>query len=336
MCKECVWILFETIKFQLIERCPQLEVLKIAGIPNWTDAAFSKILTGLAEYDDFKLRNLQTLKLRQTSLSDSSVHSFVSFCPNLRRLDLSFTPIRRPLLASLNMPLLVKLSLTSTQVASADLLTIISLLPRLKTLSLGALGGGQGSSSAIGNSSAMTMNDQTLSALTDILQTFEQLETISMVGNTKLGLVDTRGRGAIFNFIRQVGRKCKNLNFGGIPHLHSSDLAGLQLNEVEQGHSMLETLVLRNTGIDDEAVPWISSCPLLGTLDVSGTKMTSELHWVNVLEEPSRRFLFTGTGLFHIIDACPKLERLDVTACRGVRVGDRRRFFEVWEKERYA
>jgi hypothetical protein len=55
----------------------------------------------------------------------------------------------------------------------------------------------------------MTMNDQTLSALTDILKGFEQLENVNLVGNTKLGLVGTRGHGAISDFIRQVGRKCK-------------------------------------------------------------------------------------------------------------------------------
>lgn len=45
--------------------------------------------------------------------------------------------------------------------------------------------------------------------------------------------------------------------------------------------------------------------------------------------QKNKLLVFTGAGLFPIIDACPKLERLDVTACRGVRVGDRRRFFEV-------
>ena len=34
-------------------------------------------------------------------------------------------------------------------------------------------------------------------------------------------------------------------------------------------------------------------------------------------------------GLFSILEACSKLERLDLTSCRGIRVVDRRRFFEV-------
>ena len=37
----------------------------------------------------------------------------------------------------------------------------------------------------------------------------------------------------------------------------------------------------------------------------------------------------TADGLFTIVDACPKLHALNLTGCRGVKVGDRRRFFEV-------
>jgi hypothetical protein len=150
------------------------------------------------------------VKLRQNSLSDVSLASFISLCPDLKRLDISFTSIRRPLplLKGDIIRTLEKLSLTSTGVASADILAIVSLLPQLKTLSLGALGGGQGSTVAIGNTSAMTMNDDTLDALTDILAGFQHLENVNLVGNTKLGL--NRGAGqAISKFIRRVGRRCK-------------------------------------------------------------------------------------------------------------------------------
>ena len=37
----------------------------------------------------------------------------------------------------------------------------------------------------------------------------------------------------------------------------------------------------------------------------------------------------TEVGLFHVLDACPHLQKLDLTSCRGVKVGERRRFFEV-------
>jgi hypothetical protein len=36
-----------------------------------------------------------------------------------------------------------------------------------------------------------------------------------------------------------------------------------------------------------------------------------------------------GGGLFQLVDACPRLEQLDLSGCRGVNVIDRRRFFEV-------
>jgi hypothetical protein len=36
-----------------------------------------------------------------------------------------------------------------------------------------------------------------------------------------------------------------------------------------------------------------------------------------------------GDGLFLVLDGCPKLATLGLRSCRGVRVGDRRRFFEV-------
>lgn len=155
--------------------------------------------------------SLRTLKLRQLSLSDSSVCALLLLSPNLKRLDLAFTAVRRPgyLLATPSLPL-EKLSLTSTAVWGVDLLTIITISPSLKILALGALGGSQGTSAAIGNSSAMTMTDEVLRALTEILEKLANLEDISLVGNTKLGSV-SKGNGALFDFISKVGRKCKVL-----------------------------------------------------------------------------------------------------------------------------
>jgi hypothetical protein len=45
-----------------------------------------------------------------------------------------------------------------------------------------------------------------------------------------------------------------------------------------------------------------------------------------VLTSPN---LLTGDGLFLVLDGCPRLATLGLRSCRGVRVGDRRRFFEV-------
>jgi len=300
----------------LVVACPHLEVLKLAGISNWTDTTFVKFLSGIAQHKDFKLHNLRSLKLRQISLSDSSLHSLISLCPAVQRLDLSFTLVLRPLLL-FHLPHLVslqKLSLTSTRISSADMLAAVSELPRLETLSLGALGERQGSSATLGNASALTMNNDTLRRLTDILENYQHLKNVSLVGNAKLGLTE-RTDGAISDFISRVGRKCKSLNLAGIPSLCSAALAGLVPDTVEQGPPLLYSLILNHTNVDDDAAPFISCCTSLATLGVSSTK-------------------FTNAGLFPIIDACTNLGKLDLTSCRGVKVVDRRRFFELWGNER--
>ncbi|KAH7924873.1 RNI-like protein [Leucogyrophana mollusca] len=297
----------------LITACPQLHVLKLAGISSWTDAGFSKLLSAIGP--DVKLEHLHTLKLRQTGLSETSIYPLLLRCPNVRRLDISFTFVHRPPPFVTIPPMnLEKLSLTSTMISSVDIIALMQHLPNLKTLALGALGGGQGSSVSVGNTSAMTMSDQTLRALTDVLVNYEHLENVNLVGNTKLGLT-SRGNGALSDFILRVGRKCRRLNLGGIQFLRSSDLAGLLSDSGQQASPRLEELILNNTSVDDEATPYLSCCHSLVTLELAGTKITN-------------------AGLFPIIDACPRLEKLDLTSCRGVGVVDRRRFFEVWEQER--
>lgn len=147
------------------------------------------------------------MNVRQTFLSDHSLAPFLSICPNLERLDISFTLIQHPA-KYLHDKDLEKLALTSTKVSSSELLAAVSNLPNLRTLNVGALGGGQGSSATILNTSAMTMTDQTLRALTDVLKKRTKLERVNLVGNTKLGMTGRRDN-AIADFIRQVGRNCK-------------------------------------------------------------------------------------------------------------------------------
>ncbi|KAG6369875.1 hypothetical protein JVT61DRAFT_13339 [Boletus reticuloceps] len=193
----------------LLTSCTNLEVLKVAGIQNWTDATFAKLLAGLAP--DMTLPHMKTLKFRQLGLSDTSMHTFIALCPNLTRLDVSFTRLHRPPL-SIVAPAyaLEKMSLTSTVLSSTDVVSLISTLPNLQTLYLGALGSGQCSSSSIGNISAMTMTDDTLTWLTEALENFEHLEKLSLVGNTKLGLTSRHEEhGPLANLILRVGRKCK-------------------------------------------------------------------------------------------------------------------------------
>jgi len=286
----------------------------VAGIPNWTDASFAKLLAGLARESDLVLRNMKNIKFRQLGISETSIYPFIFRCPNLKRLDVSFTHVHRPPSSTtVFVPFLEKLSLTSTMLSGTDVVSLIAALPKLQTLYLGALGGGQGSSASLGNISAMTMTDEILKALTDAIANFDRIEKISLVGNAKLGLT-SRGDGPLSDFIDRVGRKCKHLNLSGIPHLRSQDLSGLMSETVNEGPPRLEELVLNHTGIDDKAAPFLSCCSSLVALEVAGTKLTS-------------------SGVFPIIDACAQLEKLDLTSCRGIKVADRRRFFEVWESE---
>ncbi|RDX55923.1 RNI-like protein [Lentinus brumalis] len=298
----------------LLKQCEHLEVLKVAGIPNWTDATCSKLWAALDATEDFKLPNMRSLKVRQAPLSDAVVNLVLAACPNLQRLDLSFTSVKRPILPPFN--LVEKLVLTSTKIPSDELVSMVRGLAKLKTLAIGAMGGGQGSSAAISNTSAMTMTDDSLRSLAEILEGCPDLERVNLVGNTKLGFTGRRGPdAALAYFIRRVGRRCKYLNLAGITSLRSSDLEGLAHPDgVDDGPPRLMQLNLNNTAVDDTAAPYISACIHLQTLELAGTK-------------------FSSAGLFPIIDACERLENLDLTSCRGVRVSDRRRFFEVWEEE---
>ncbi len=148
---------------------------------------------------------MRALKLRQTSLTDRTLNTILTVCPNLRRLDFSFTAVRDPPLVLSNQSL-EKISLTCTKVSSVDLLKIVAGHSHLKSLAIGALGRGEGSAAAITNSSAMTMTDSTLQKLTDCLVECEFLENVNLAGNSKLGAVS---RHCLGDFVRRVGRKCE-------------------------------------------------------------------------------------------------------------------------------
>lgn len=297
----------------LLRKCHErLEVLKVAGISSWTDTAVAKLHTELLTNGIFSLPALRTFKLRQTSLSDNSINALIPLVPNLRRVDVSFTGIRRPLSAALEgFANLDKLSLTSTDVSPDDLLLVLSVASRLRTLNIGALGSSHGKRNAYGDASAMTLTDEHLCSLTEILSKNTLIENVNLVGNTKLA----RDGESIAEFIRLVGRKLKKLNLSGLSFLRSQDLLYLVPGDPEEAACSLQDLSLNSTGIDDKATTYISCCPLLETLGVAGTKLSSE-------------------GLFSIVDACPKLSTLDLTSCRGVSVADRRRFFEIWQERK--
>jgi len=100
-----------------------------------------------------------------------------------------------------------------------------------------------------------------------------------------------------------------------LSHLKSSDLESLFPTESDPSASPLQVLILNNTGIGDDAAPFIGSCEELETLGAASTK-------------------FTTDGVFAIIGSCKKLQNLDVTSCRQIPILDRRRIFEVWEESK--
>ena len=129
---------------------------------------------------------LQTLKLRQTALSDVSINAILLCCPHVRRLDLSFTRVKNLSPTSLEtMSGLEKLSLTSTDVSKNHLVSILQRAQGLQILNIGAMGGGRGQSVGLGNASALTMTDDVLVAVTKALGS--RVTTLNLVGNTKIG-----------------------------------------------------------------------------------------------------------------------------------------------------
>lgn len=134
--------------------------------------------------------------------------TLTTICPNLRRLDVSFTGIRKPSLWVDQAPHLEKLCLTSTAISSGELCSTIRNLSKLKTLAIGALGVGTSPSTTINNTSSMTLNDNDLILVSDLLAEHGGLESLSLVSNTKLSLT-RRESSALCHMISHVGRKCK-------------------------------------------------------------------------------------------------------------------------------
>ncbi|KAJ7071317.1 hypothetical protein C8F01DRAFT_427617 [Mycena amicta] len=112
-----------------------LLAVKLAGIPNWTDTTFRKMLSA-----DLSLPQLVTLKLCRLNISEAPLNELLGRCPSLRRLDISFTAVRHPFTNSDHLPPLVKLYLTSTSIPNAELLSLLPQLSSLTSLALGALG----------------------------------------------------------------------------------------------------------------------------------------------------------------------------------------------------
>lgn len=309
----------------IITSCEEIEVLKLSSLEAVTDLALTRLADELpideADNSSGPLRRLRSLKLRHTAITGTTVASMLGRLPLLERLDVSFVPLANiPLDITAPLTNMVKLSLSSTPIEARRLLPVLELMPNLQILNIGSLGsyartaagftiGGKQSTSVTG---MRTLNDATLYAMTDILQRMSNLESISLAGNSYLGLGK---EGAIRHFLRNVGRRLKRLNLSWIPNLRSDDLDGLIQEEGDAQPCSLVKLILTGCNIDDQAAVNIAACPELAFLDLENTKISED-------------------ALFDIIDACPKLEWLNLTSCRRVNVQHRRRFFERWKEER--
>ncbi|TRM65820.1 hypothetical protein BD626DRAFT_566473 [Schizophyllum amplum] len=283
----------------LLGNCTSLCVLKVAGISSWSDGTVHKLVTALSASKITTLPSMQNLKLRQLTISNSSATQFVALFPNLRRLDVSFTNIQHIPTTS---PLLEKLAMSSMPLAvSSRSFKLPADFLQLRTLNVGALG------QSTKSSGALVLSDALLLDLTDILAPLEHLQHVNLANNTKLTSK------SINEFLRLVGRRCKAVNLSGIPRLRSDGLAGLLGDD--ESESLIEVLTLNNTTVDDDAAGFISSCKHLSQLGLASTRITTD-------------------GLFSIIDACPRLESIKLTSCRGVKLQDRKRIFELWEEER--
>jgi len=255
-----------------------LETLKLAGLATLTDLNLNGLSRALFEESDLSLplARLRSFKIRHTQISATSLTPLLQKLPLLRRLDVSFIPLRTIFHqhGSLPYPPLEKLSLISTPMSSPPLLQALSHLPHLKVLNLGALGASaktvRGHSFGGASDTGRTITDEILYQVTDILaDQCQHLESVSLAGNTLLGR-------SVRYFVDAVGWKLKVLNLGGIPGLKSSDLSPLVRGEHSEtaGQPILERLVLTNTKIDDEASIYIAACVHLTMLDLESTKVT--------------------------------------------------------------
>ena len=73
-----------------------------------------------------------------------------------------------------------------------------------------------------------------------------------------------------------------------ISHLKSLDLEPLFPSESDPSTSPLQVLILNNTGVGDDAAPYIGSCEELETLEVASTKLTSAVTVQLVVTRVSR------------------------------------------------
>ncbi|KZT58058.1 RNI-like protein [Calocera cornea HHB12733] len=273
---------------KLLASCKKLHSIKLAGLSDITDTHLPEILLQA-------IGRLRRLKVRQTRLSSALAPSILrALSPDALSLDISFTSLVFTKLPET----LEKLSLMATVIPPTSLPRLLEPLTKLRKLSLALLG-----------NQAPNLSDDGLKRLLPILISCDNLVELNLASNTKLGL---NGTGGISSMLEVLGGRLEVLNLSGIPRLRWYDLEPLKLMA---SPPRLRTLLLMNTGLDDEAADCIAACSHLQQLNLAGTG-------------------FSTGGVGSIVDACIQLAELDLTGCRGVRLQDRRRFFEAWSERK--
>lgn len=287
------------------------------------------------------LLHLRTLKFRSTELTESSLGRILNLCSfTLTHLDISYTQVRSlDLLSRLlhtaptwNLRKLVASGLPLSPVTLVGFFQPLSERPleertKFETLKLGSI------PSASTKSPGLT--DRVLAQLLPFWEQLEGLENISLFQNWELG----KDKITVNRFMSVCGKRCKTLDLTS--HITTSHLQGLLPRyewdvweiydfPVNDDPPRLEILILDSTKIDDGASVALSYCKQLKALHLAETKISS-------MSFPSFPFsifftdsVFEAQFLADVLLACPKLETLNLTSCRGVPVAQRRSFFDAW------
>ncbi|KZV99055.1 RNI-like protein [Exidia glandulosa HHB12029] len=309
----------------LISSCPHLTTLKLAAVLPLNKSGLKPLLA-LAKHAVTNTQlvagqNIVNLKLRSLTITpEPAYRALLSFFPNLRRLDLSHTNVHfNDALVGDVPPALEKLAINHTPTTGAELCEVLGRFTHLRTLNIAALGAGKGTP-GMHSTTMFALTPQVLRVVTNTLAGFENLENLSLAASARLTaheVVYEDQLSAFQDFLARVGRRCKFLDLSNISDLKSRDLSTLVGDEDAPPPALEHLLLSGCTKIDDDAAVFIASCVNLRVLELESTSIRSE-------------------GVFQILDRCQKLESIDLTGCRGVRIHDRRRIFEAWEADRGA
>lgn len=166
--------------------------------------------------------------------------------------------------------------------------------------------------------------------LYDAFREWPQLKRLSLeLPPSTLGIVKM---GALYGILRLVrDSDLRELSLANSV-LHFSDPQAVkqellaELGEATEAPA-LEKLNLANVQLDDELIKMFTVCSNLQSLDLSGTKVTGESLRAGSHLTPSDPAAEPTAHAF--LTACPYLDTLDLTSCRGIPVAARRNFFQA-------